>query len=382
MTPTRKSQALAALLLQAALASTAAANPITFTKAQAVGGPRTDVGTGLCGSATHFLATQPLNTKADAVAILDKPTTDPMVLERTTRVFGNLNLRNSQLNTAGDFTGPAAPDALLPYSKDQTAMPPGTDSNIALRLRGYFNVPAGLAGKTISFGINCDDYCALQIGPTMVVTADERISARVIKQVSFADPGLYPVELVYFQNGSTALLEWARSDTAVQECPNNICLTSLSDSVMYPGSFKLVAASELFSSVAGQSSACQECGAAGTSCAAGSYCGDGLCQSCNTADHCGASCQACPATMRQCSAAGTCVECTTSAQCASGGSCDVASGRCQAPTGGGGEPKYEGGNGCSLGGSAAARSSGWLLLGGLTALGLAALRRRRTRPTA
>ena len=50
MTPTRKSQALAALLLQAALASTAAANPITFTKAQAVAGPRTDVGTGLCGA--------------------------------------------------------------------------------------------------------------------------------------------------------------------------------------------------------------------------------------------------------------------------------------------------------------------------------------------
>ena len=36
---------------------------------------------------------------------------------------------------------------------------------------------------------------------------------------------------IALQNGSTALLEWARSDTAVQECPNNICLTSLSDSV-------------------------------------------------------------------------------------------------------------------------------------------------------
>ncbi len=380
MTTTLKSQALAALLVQVALFSTAAANPITFTKSQAAAGPRSDVGTGLCGSATHFLATQPLNNRAEAVAILDKPTTDPAVLERATRIFGNLNLRNGQTNAAGDFTQPATPDALLPYSKDAAAMPMGTDSNIAFRLRGYFNVPTALAGKTLSFAVNCDDFCALQVGKTTVLTADERISARVIKQVIFADAGLYPVELVYYQNGSTAFLEWARTDTAVQECPNDICLTSLTDMAMYQNSFKLVAAGELYSSVAGTSSACQECGAAGTSCAAGSYCGDGLCQTCNTADHCGNSCQVCPATARQCSAAGTCVECTTSAQCAGGGSCDVASGRCQTTPGT--DPKYEGGNGCTVGGAAAAQNSGWLMLGCLAALGLGVLLRRRARTAA
>jgi outer membrane exchange protein TraA len=342
MTTTLKSQALAALLVQVALFSTAAANPITFTKSQAAAGPRSDVGTGLCGSATHFLATQPLNNRAEAVAILDKPTTDPAVLERATRIFGNLNLRNGQTNAAGDFTQPAAPDALLPFSKDAAALPMGTDSNIAFRLRGYFNVPATLAGKTLSFGVNCDDFCALQIGKTTVLTADERISARVIKQVIFGDAGLYPVELIYYQNGSTAFLEWARADTAVQECPNDICLTPLTD--------------------------------------AGSYCGDGLCQTCNTADHCGASCQVCPATARQCSAAGTCVECTTSTQCTGGGSCDVASGRCQTTPGS--DPKYEGGNGCTVGGAAAAQNSGWLMLGCLAALGLGVLLRRRARTAA
>lgn len=378
MTSVQKSQVLAVLCAQVAFSGAALANPPSFDKTQAVAGPRSDAGTGLCGTVTHFLAAQPLSQKADAATLADKPTTDPMVLDRTSRLFSTLNLRNGQPNTGGDFSAPTYPDAVFPYSKDAAAMPMGTDSNLVVRLRGYLNIPAALTGKVISFGVNCDDFCSLQIGKTAVVPmADERISARVIRQASFKDPGLYPVELLYYQNGSTAFLEWSRTDVAVQECPNDICLTSLTDPMMYQTSFKLVAATELYSSIAGASSTCQECGTAGTSCAAGSFCGDGLCQQCNTSDHCGSSCQACPATARTCSASGQCVECTADAQCSSGGSCDVASGKCKVPPGSD-NPSYTGGNGCTVGRgvAAAAPLSGALAIGTLLALGLFARRRR------
>lgn len=365
---------LVSLFLQLALAGGAwAAPPIVLDKSQAVAGPRSDPGTGLCGSITKFAAAQPLSTKAEATAILDKATTDPAVIGRTTRIFPSINLRNGQVNATGDFTVPMYPDAVFPYSADAMAMPMGTDSNFTLRLRGYFNVPTTLVGKTVSFGVHCDDFCALRIGTTdLAPPANQLISARVIKQVTFKDAGLYPVELVYFQNGSISYLEWARTDVAVAECPNDICNVSLNDTVMYQGSFKPVPTTELYGSIIGSDASCQECTATASSCAMGNYCGDGLCQSCTTADHCGPSCQSCPTSARQCRA-GLCVECTADAQCATGQQCEVASGRCMSPMI---PPSYTGG--CTLGG-AAPGAPGWWLPAALLALalgGLGAARRR------
>ena len=237
----------------AGFAQTAHAAPPVIDKSQAVAGPRATAGTGICGSATHFMAAQPLVTQAEAVALLNKSTTDPAILGRTARLFDNINFRNSQLNTSGDFTLPNYRDEFFPFSADMTASPMGTDFNIAIRLRGYFNVPATLIGKTISFGVNCDDFCSLQIGKTVVVPlADERYSSRVIKQVMFKDAGLYPLEMIYYQNGSTAYLEWVRTDTAVPECPNDVCQIPLTDTTTYAGQFKLVQRAELYSAIVGE----------------------------------------------------------------------------------------------------------------------------------
>ena len=205
-------------------------------------------------------------SKADAEVLLNKPTTDPAILGRTARVLDNINFRNGQMNTAGDFTLPNYQDEVLPYSLDPMANPMGTDANITLRLRGYFNVPATLAGKTISFGLNCDDFCSLKVGTTdLMQVGNELKSARVISQVSFKDPGLYPIEMVYYQNGSTAYLEWSRTETAVPGCPNDVCTTSLTDP-SYSGAFKLIASSELYSAKTGANPGCQECGAPGMDC--------------------------------------------------------------------------------------------------------------------
>ena len=316
----------------AGFAQNAHAVPI-IDKTQAVAEPRTDPGTGICGSITHFMPAVPgqsVLSKADAEVFLNKPTTDPLVLGRTARVLDNINFRNGQPNTNGDFTLPNYKDEVFPYSLDPMATPMGTDSNITLRLRGYFNVPKTLAGKTISFGVNCDDFCALRIGKTDVMAGNELQSARVIKQVSFSDAGLYPVEMVYYQNGSTAYLEWARTETAVTECPNDRCTVSLTDPTQYMGAFKLIKASELYSAKIGANPGCQECGTPGMDCSTGNYCGDGLCQTCNEPDHCGPACVKCPTNAYICNA-GQCVQCVDDDQCPSGQTCDIPNGKCLPP---------------------------------------------------
>lgn len=164
-----------------------------------------------------------------------------------------------------------------------------------------------LSGKTISFGLNCDDFCSLTIGRTELSSAaDSRVSARIIKQVSFADAGLYPVEIVYYQNSGPAYLEWSRTDVAVPECPSDICTIPLTDPVSYMGQFKLVPPAELYSAIVGSSPDCEECGAPGMTCPTGQFCGDGLCQACGAPDHCGPFCARCPADRPVC-LAGSCI---------------------------------------------------------------------------
>lgn len=305
----------------------ALAAPPVIDGRQAVAGARTSPGTGLCGTVTHFMSAQPVSSHADAVALMNKPTTDPAILGRTAQVFGNINFRNGQPNTNGDYTLPSYRDEVFPYSLDPMATPMGTDSNIVLRLRGYFNVPATLSGKTISFGVNCDDFCSLRIGTTDLMPAgNELVSARVIKQVTFKDSGLYPLEIVYYQNGSTAYLEWARTDNAVAECPNDICQIHLTDPP-YNGQFKLLQKSELYSSVVGENPSCQECGAPGMDCSTGNYCGDGLCQACTLPDHCGPTCIKCPTSASICKA-GQCVECIADDLCPNGEICETNAGKC------------------------------------------------------
>lgn len=311
------------LIFAAGLARSAQA-VVLFDKRQAAAAPRVAAGSGLCGSITHFTAAQPLASAAEALAILNQPPASPA--ERTTRLFANLNLRNSQQSAGADFSGAAFPDELFPYSQG-AAMPPGNDTNFALRLRGYFNVPAKLTGRLISFALNCDDFCSLRVGTTdLMPVANERVSARIIKQVMFQDAGLYPIEIIYFQNGSAAYLEWSRSDTAVAECPQDLCQVPLTDS-SYGGQFQPLAKAELYSAVAGENPVCQECGAPGLDCTPGSYCSDGLCQPCNVVAHCGAGCMQCPATAQVCKA-GQCAECIGDCDCAGGLLCDTVNGRC------------------------------------------------------
>ena len=114
------------LIFAAGLARSAQA-VVLFDKRQAAAAPRVAAGSGLCGSITHFTAAQPLASAAEALAILNQPPASPA--ERTTRLFANLNLRNSQQSAGADFSGAAFPDELFPYSQG-AAMPPGNVTQI------------------------------------------------------------------------------------------------------------------------------------------------------------------------------------------------------------------------------------------------------------
>jgi Cys-rich repeat protein len=308
---------------------------VVIDKTQAVAGPRRDVGTGACGTFIQYkrqgMPPMPPRTKQDAIDLLNKPGTDPALRGRISRLIDRINFRNGDGYTGfveGDFTGAMSADEYLPYSQSAKASPTGDDLDIAMRVRGYFNVPADMAGKTVTFGMNCDDFCALRIGKTDVVPGfDITQSSRVIRQAKFTDSGLYPIEMIYFQTAGPAYIEWALADTPQPECSQG-CNLALTDTA-YNGQFKLIPSGRLFSAIIGENRPCQECGAPGLDCSPGNYCGDGLCQDCNVPDHCGPTCMRCPDDRRICSA-GACVQCTLDEQCPSGRVC--VNGTCTPPT--------------------------------------------------
>lgn len=307
---------------------------VEIDKSQSVAGPRRDQGTGACGTFVQYKrqGSPPMEpfTKQDAEVFLNKPAGDAILRGRISRIVDRVNFRNGQDGfVEGDFTGTTFLDEYMPYSQSSKASPPGDDVDIAMRLRGYFNVPTELAGKVISFALNCDDFCSLRIGKTDVIpVARLSTSPRVIRQARFASAGLYPIEMVYFQTAGPAYIEWAVADAAQPEC-NQFCATSLTDTTVYGGKFNLIPTNRLYSAIIGENRPCQECGAPGLECSSGNYCGDGLCQECNVPDHCGPTCQTCPSDRRICSA-GACVQCTSDDQCPPGRSCN--NGTCGPPT--------------------------------------------------
>lgn len=364
------------LLTTAGLVPRALAAPITVSASGAAAQARSDVGGGVCGTAVLFKTqATPLAQLSDAMALLNKAPNDANILDRRSRIFGNLNFRNSDLLAIGDFTAPDAADALFPYSNSASADPPGIDTNIALRLRGYLNIKDNLSGSPMTFGLNCDDACSLTIATQAIIPlADVRISTRFTKQVIFQAPGLYPLEIVYFQNASAAFLEWSRALSAE---PEGSQINSLDVST-----FQIVPPTDLFAAITDTNVACQECGAPGMTCATGSYCGDGLCQRCTLPDHCGPSCITCPAEARLCRA-GQCVECASSADCGVGRLCDTATGQCKHSVDAMNGGSVSVGCQCQTGGAQNSGSSAWLVLAVVGAVCVSSwLRRRPSHPRA
>ncbi len=87
-----------------------------------------------------------------------------------------------------------------------SGLPGGDINNMALKAGGFLFFPT--AG-TWKFGINSDDGASLTIGFNKVINADgPRGGGNVVRSVSISQAGYYPYELLYFENGGGAQVEF------------------------------------------------------------------------------------------------------------------------------------------------------------------------------
>ncbi len=362
----------------------ALAQPLPIPAQSKVAAPRKDLGDGLCATVVHVqdpaIGQVPFSSVDDALGSLNQTSSRLSEDARSSRVFSLVNFKNNEPVAIGDFSD----DVLFPYSDNAGATPPGNDRNFAVRLRGYINVDASdLPGLQRTIGLFADDGARLQIGGALVTVpdVDQRLSSRRIRQVQYGAAGMYPIELVYYQNGSNAVLELSQSD---QWVPENTKLTNLREL-----GFTLIGAprpnlfvnTELYTARAGSAPSCTEC-ATDATCGKGNYCvkdwgrtpPEGLCQECNVSDHCGPDCRACSSSRRICHQ-GSCVQCLSDADCSLGDHCNTAIHSCETPIQ---DFRYVGGCSASQGRSSPSRSAG-LLAAAIALLLLAGLRSRRRR---
>lgn len=370
------------LLLLPALAT---AQPLAISSQSKVAAPRKDVGDGLCATVVHVqdpaLGQVPYSSVDEALGTLNKTSSRVTEDARTSTVFSRVNFKNNEPVAIGDFPD----DLLFPYSDNPGASPPGNDRNFVVRLRGYINIDAiDAAGLQRTMGVFADDGARLSIGGALVTVPDldQRIASRRIRQVQYGSNGLYPIELVYYQNGSNAVLELSQSDVLV---PENTKLTNLRDlgfTLVGTPRPNLFVNTELYTARAGAAPSCTEC-SNDSACGKGNYCvkdwgstpPNGLCQVCNVADHCGSDCRICSGNTRMCHE-GRCVQCLSDADCAAGDTCNLTLNSCETPIQ---DYRYVGG--CSTGGLVADRTVASPLAVGaaLLLLALAWLRLRRVR---
>jgi outer membrane protein OmpA-like peptidoglycan-associated protein len=295
---------------------------VVVPAAAAVSAPRAGSGTGLCmnavkvtGAGAYFDVTGDTGVN-EAVRLLDLALLQNMVQPPISAVarggrYKTLNFRTLASGSLGEFTSPNYVDEWFPFTTN--GMPTGDERNFASRLRGYFNIAtAGL----YTFALHGDDYARLRIGQDVILTVRDGLSELQTRQVQFVERGLYPFEILHFQNGSEAILELSRAPGAQ---PEGAQLT------IDPTLYSLFTQSELFSAVVGQGS-CREC-ASDPACLPSYFCRDSLCQPCILKDRCGPTCGPCTGMRPICHApnedpeTARCVQCVVDADCPNNHSC-------------------------------------------------------------
>ena len=310
------------------------AQPLPIPSQAKAATARKDVGDGLCATVVHVqdpaIGMVPYSSVDEAIGTLNKTSTRVTEDARISAPYSRVNFKNNEPVAIGDFPD----DLLFPFSDNPGASPPGNDRNFVVRLRGYINIdPPDLKDPNAlsrTMGLFADDGARLSIGGALVTVpdVDQRLASRRIRQVQYGSAGLYPIELVYYQNGSNAVLELSQSDVLV---PENTKLTNLRDlGFTLVGSPRpnLFVNTELYTAREGSAPSCTEC-SNDSACGRGNYCvkdwgstpPEGLCQQCNVPDHCGPDCRICTGNTKLCHQ-GACVQCTADTDCAAGETCD------------------------------------------------------------
>lgn len=246
----------------------------------------------------------------------------------------------------GDFT-----DSMSPQCQTGGCDFPWNDTTTAFgsRFRGFLNVPATIAGKPVHIGVYADDAVALTFydkdhNAYPILTRPPEVGLptwRITNTVTFAQPGLYPLEILYAEIAEHAALEMSffTGTFADFQCPANIASVPPdppNDSLNTSG-FTLYKAADFFQTLSGSPSypdldQCKQCdrsniGQFGNNgCDSGYYCNEAaLCAPCDTAIFCGPTCSPCGGMTPFCINSNgklACGECRSDLDCKTGFSCD------------------------------------------------------------
>ncbi len=299
------------------------AAPLQMDPSEAVAKPRTDSGRGLCGTAVHakYIGMPPMppfQTLNEAEKVLYYPRGDMRLSNRppenkVQRTFAQVNLSLPKIMGYFGFTN----RILLPYAFDPQANPLGDNVWIALRLRGYLNITKP---GIVTYLLSCAKQCRLLLGTSRKLVIESNpveLEHHIARQVEFKEVGLYPVEILYYQDATdvNAYLEWAHANSAQPEgpgIPKNMI-----------ANYSLVPTTDLFSDVSRFSFSCEECPTQmplpASPCQSNlqkpgsTTCQNGLCTPCQTARYCGATCSPCP--LNQVCGVDGCVGCITDESC-------------------------------------------------------------------
>jgi outer membrane exchange protein TraA len=246
----------------------------------------------------------------------------------------------------GDFT-----DVMMPLCKTG-----GCDffindatTHFGSRLRGFFNVTSDLAGKPIHFGLYTDDAVSLTffgksgaIYPASVRPPQLGVPTwRLTTSVTFTEPGLYPLEVLYVEIAEDAALEmsyFVGTFTDFEIPAKQPPITKLSDL-----GFKLFAPKSFAMTVSGElpfpdPNVCKQCDRqfvnlpGNNGCGLGYYCNEAaLCGPCDSAALCGPTCSPCGGATPFCINTNgqlDCGSCRTDLDCKVGFTCDLIKHEC------------------------------------------------------
>ena len=272
----------------------------------------------------------------------------------------------------GDFVNsmsPACPEGGCPFFMNDTT------TAFASRFRGFLNVTSTLAGQVVHIGFYADDAVSLtffdKTGQAFpILTQPPVLGAptwRMTEGVTFTQPGLYPLEILYVQIVEHAALEmtffigdppppfpgtpFADFQSPANQAPvvplGNPAAEADAGLVADGGApgegFTLFNSTDFFQTLSGAPSypnvtQCKQCdrqfvGQTGNNgCDAGYYCNEAaLCAPCDTAIFCGPTCSPCGGATPFCintNGQAKCGQCRTNSDCPAGFACDPTTHTC------------------------------------------------------
>ncbi len=343
---------LSALALSA-LTGPAAAAPVTVPSA--VANSLQGSGQGLCvASAVSMTPATDFPQQADVYNSGINGFMEAHKAERVTYVQRTIfDLSNNQDTgpkiSWGDFT-----NSMLPQCQQGGCGLNWNDTttSFASRFRGFINVTGNFVNAPIHVGFYADDAVSFTVfdksgNAYAVMTQPPVLGAptwRLTETLTFVEPGIYPIEILYVQIVEHAALEmsfFTGTFADFQLPANQVPITSLATA-----GFTLFPVTSFFQTVDGQPSypsldQCKQCdrqfvGQFGNNgCDGGYYCNEAaLCAPCNSGAYCGPSCSPCGGQTPFCINTNgdlACGECLTSTDCKAGYTCDTATHVCIPP---------------------------------------------------